>query len=85
MGKGHSSTAQIARSCGPEPPGLTLMALQVSGTRPSYLLMMRPQARGDQVTEPTPTRERAGCGGRDLGDGQAEGQAGIGGCEPILW
>ena len=61
--------AQIAQSCRPEPPDLTLMALQVSGTRPSYLLVMRPQAKGDKVTEPTPRRKRTGCGERDLGDG----------------
>lgn len=59
----QKTTPQIVHSCRPEPPDLTLMlTLQVSGTRPSYLLVMRPQARGDQVTEPTPKRKRIGCG-----------------------
>lgn len=60
----------MAQSCHSEPLDLTLtVALQVSGTRPSYLLVMRPQARGDQVTDPTPKGKRIGCGDRDLGDG----------------
>ena len=59
----QKTTSHSVHSCHPKPPDLTLMVtLQVSGTRPSYLLVMRPQARGDQVTEPTPKTERTGCG-----------------------
>ena len=61
-----------------------MVGLQGSGTRPSYLLVMRPQARGDQVTEPTPKRKRIGCGERDQGDGEPKGKVGMRGLQTNL-
>lgn len=61
-----------------------MVALQVSGMRPSYLLVMRPQARGDKVTEPTPKRKRIKCEERDLGDGEAERKVGMKGLQTNL-
>lgn len=59
-----------------------MVTLQVSGTRPSYLLVMRPDQEGDQVTEPTPKTERTGMWEGDLSDG--EGRAGMRGLRTNL-